>query len=89
MESSHRSTASVLMRAAGLAALLPSQAAQADIVVGQVAPFSGPQAVTGKAVRTSAPFDLGGCVLDFSTRGRNGSQYVNFGIFGSNGRIVQ
>jgi len=54
MESSPRPPASLLMRAAGLAALLLSQAAQADIVVGQVAPFSGPQAVTGKAVRAGA-----------------------------------
>ncbi|MDH0865932.1 ABC transporter substrate-binding protein [Mitsuaria sp. GD03876] len=31
-----------------------AQAAHADIVVGQVAPFSGPQAVTGKAIRAGA-----------------------------------
>ena len=54
MQSSHRPPASLLMRAAGLAALLLSQAALADIVVGQVAPFSGPQAVTGKAVHAGA-----------------------------------
>jgi branched-chain amino acid transport system substrate-binding protein len=54
MESSPHSTASLMMRTAGLAALLLSQAAHADIVVGQVAPFSGPQAITGKAVRAGA-----------------------------------
>jgi hypothetical protein len=43
----------------------------------------------GTALRTAAPFDVGGYVLDFSTPKRNGSHYVNFGIFGADGRIVQ
>ncbi|HNJ84147.1 MAG TPA: ABC transporter substrate-binding protein [Piscinibacter sp.] len=36
-----------------LAAALPASAAE-DIVIGQVAPFSGPQAVTGKAIHAGA-----------------------------------
>lgn len=39
---------------AGAAALLGTMAARADIVVGQVAPFSGPQAVTGRAIHAGA-----------------------------------
>lgn len=34
--------------------LAAAPAAHADIVIGQVAPFSGPQAVTGKAIRAGA-----------------------------------
>lgn len=37
-----------------LICLAAAPAAQADIVVGQVAPFSGPQAVTGKAIHAGA-----------------------------------
>jgi ABC-type branched-subunit amino acid transport system substrate-binding protein len=47
-----------------------------------------PEAITA-TLRSSPPLDLGGYVLDFGTRGRGGSHYVNFGIFGINGRIVQ
>ena len=36
-----------------LAVALPASAAE-DIVIGQVAPFSGPQAVTGKAIHAGA-----------------------------------
>ena len=43
----------------------------------------------GTTLRTAAPVDVGGYMLDFSTPKRNGSHYVNFGIFGDNGRIVQ
>jgi branched-chain amino acid transport system substrate-binding protein len=47
-----------------------------------------PEAV-GTALRTATPVDVGGYTLDFSTPKRNGSRYVNFGIFGADGRIVQ
>jgi ABC-type branched-subunit amino acid transport system substrate-binding protein len=39
--------------AAMLAGALPAQAAE-EIVIGQVAPFSGPQAITGKAIHAGA-----------------------------------
>jgi len=41
-------------RLLALLCLVAAPAAQADIVVGQVAPFSGPQAVTGKAIHAGA-----------------------------------
>lgn len=40
--------------APGLACVLLCMGARADIVVGQVAPFSGPQAVTGRAIHAGA-----------------------------------
>src|SRR4051812_43437049 len=60
MQISQRSALSRWLRttrcAIGLAALslLAAHSVRAEIVVGQVAPFSGPQAVTGKAVRAGA-----------------------------------
>ena len=51
------STFALPLRARRLLALLclaAAPAAHADIVVGQVAPFSGPQAVTGKAIHAGA-----------------------------------
>ena len=41
-------------RLLALLCLAAAPAAHADIVIGQVAPFSGPQAVTGKAIRAGA-----------------------------------
>ena len=41
-------------RLLALLCLAAAPAVHADIVVGQVAPFSGPQAVTGKAIRAGA-----------------------------------
>ena len=41
-------------RVLALLCLAAAPAAHADIVIGQVAPFSGPQAVTGKAIRAGA-----------------------------------
>lgn len=41
-------------RLLALLCLVAAPAAHADIVVGQVAPFSGPQAVTGKAIHAGA-----------------------------------
>jgi len=63
-------------------------AAKALVLSLEKAPRITPEAVA-TTLLTSPPLDLGGYVLDFSTRGRGGSQYVNFGIFGTNGRIVQ
>ncbi|WAC71760.1 ABC transporter substrate-binding protein [Roseateles sp. SL47] len=41
-------------RLLALLCIAAAPAAHADIVIGQVAPFSGPQAVTGKAIRAGA-----------------------------------
>lgn len=50
---SYRSLLAALAVAALTPSLLPARAAEA-VVVGQVAPFSGTQAVTGKAIHAGA-----------------------------------
>jgi branched-chain amino acid transport system substrate-binding protein len=50
-------------------------------------PNPTPQAVSEALAH--ARFDLGDYPVDFTTRGKPGSNYVDFAMFGSQGRIVQ
>jgi branched-chain amino acid transport system substrate-binding protein len=48
---------------------------------------SGPAVM--KALNNTQKLDLGGYTLDFTSAKRTGSTYVDFAIFGDNGRIIQ
>ena len=54
--------------------LVAAPAVQAEIVIGQVAPFSGPQAVTGRAIRAGAKLWLD----DVNARGGVRGQRIRF-----------
>ena len=79
-----------------LAVALPASAAE-DIVIGQVAPFSGPQAVTGKAIHAGAKLYFDAVNARGGVRGRriqytalppphleSGWRTLPSGIFGGN-----
>lgn len=52
--------------------------------------LANPTAPTVTAALAAArSIDVGGYVLDFSQRNRTGSQYVDFAMFGADGKIVQ
>ena len=52
--------------------------------------IANPTAPTVTAALAAArSIDVGGYVLDFSQRNRTGSQYVDFAMFGADGKIVQ
>ena len=40
------------------------------------------------AITTARSVDVGGYVLDFTQKNRTGSQYVDFAMFGADGKIV-
>ncbi|WP_295645062.1 ABC transporter substrate-binding protein [uncultured Methylibium sp.] len=42
-----------------------------------------------QAIATSSAVDVGGYVLDFAARDRSSSRYVDFAMFGADGKIVQ
>jgi ABC-type branched-subunit amino acid transport system substrate-binding protein len=43
----------------------------------------------GAALASAKAVDVGGYVLDFSTRGQTASRYVDFAMFGARGKLVQ
>ena len=64
-----------------LLCLAAATTAHADIVIGQVAPFTGPQAVTGKAIRAGAKLWLD----DVNARGGVRGQKIKLVGTGSSG----
>ncbi len=62
-------------------------AAKALVKVLEGLPNPSPQAVSDALAR--AKFDLGDFPLDFTVKGQPGSSYVDFAMFGAQGRIVQ
>ena len=41
------------------------------------------------AIDAAKSVDVGGYVLDFTSKDRTGSRYVDFAMFGANGKVVQ
>jgi ABC-type branched-subunit amino acid transport system substrate-binding protein len=41
------------------------------------------------AIEAAKSVDVGGYVLDFTSKDRTGSRYVDFAMFGANGKVVQ
>jgi ABC-type branched-subunit amino acid transport system substrate-binding protein len=51
--------------------------------------LSNPTAATVSAALSRAHIDLGDYPIDFTERGHTGSTFVDFAMFGSNGKVVQ
>jgi branched-chain amino acid transport system substrate-binding protein len=65
-----RRIAAVALRSCAAGLLLASAATHADIVVGQVAPFTGPQGVTGRAIHAGAKLYLDSVNASGGVRGQ-------------------
>lgn len=61
----------------------------AKVLVKILEGISNPTAASvTSAVESARSIDVGGYVLDFTQKGRTGSQYVDFAMFGADGKIV-
>jgi ABC-type branched-subunit amino acid transport system substrate-binding protein len=61
----------------------------AKVLVKILEGISNPTAASvTSAVESARSIDVGGYVLDFTQKNRTGSQYVDFAMFGADGKIV-